>query len=523
FISLGWEMSLFEIREFIYKNITGHYKDKTDCLDMAILIFKRLNIEHISLEVLIDKYSNIIDLSYISNNDEEYPQKIKSIVEFNNQDDIPFVWLGQFAFYNSLKNRIESINDRDFFLNYIRNRAYEISINKLELSNLNWESKIIYKLFKNNIDIEPHNFINELSKYIIDRDTIHRNEYGKIIVEKSVELAESLDAAKNLFFSMLPAKNSFEGYFSEVQIIFLPYSEIGGDFYYANYRNNSFLFFAGDCEGHGIRGALTAISTDRIIEDTTLAQPNSSCIDLVKQIYYNRILHTLKYDDKKRELIQDLINGFYGNYHQKMANDELINDVKSIPKIDAFDCSLFEINFSTKKITFSGVNQIIYYRNNDLNEIIETYKAVDSIVESIFQGKFNVKDEVRELTVGTIIIIFSDGIYSQFGGRKQKPLQKNKLINVINILLDLTNENLNDFSNLLSAFIIFWRDTDYFNLQSEFWDIKGRFDCPNEIEEILTLIKFQYLSKIFKLENIKKYSINQFDQTDDISVYCFKI
>lgn len=216
------------------------------------------------------------------------------------------------------------------------------------------------------------------------------------IVDESVEIHRS----------MFPANASFEQAFRSAEIYFKPFKAPGGDFYWVKNYQDQTIVVLGDCTGHGMQGALIAMSAMTLLKQFFQQPPNSL----------------------KESIIE------YYDFFYKMMEDETF---------DHFDLELGIIKID-KKSNFtqyygSGINLI--HKSGSNIEIFKSRKK--KFIEGV-QEQTDIASNV-----GDQFFLFTDGITDQFNAQNNRKLGINGLNS---ILMGDKNVFLEDFSRNFDAF-----------------------------------------------------------------------
>ncbi|MCB9195723.1 MAG: SpoIIE family protein phosphatase [Flavobacteriales bacterium] len=208
-----------------------------------------------------------------------------------------------------------------------------------------------------------------------------------MLQEKNQEIIDSINYAKRIQSAILPSPKAFEELLPEAFVLYQPKDILAGDFYWLETTDDSVLFAAADCTGHGVPGAMVSVicnnSLNKSVKEHFLHEPNL-------------IL------DKTRELV---INEFS----------------KSEEKVkDGMDIALCKL---TKKggeyhLSYSGANNPLWIVRKGTGLIEEVKANKQPIGNSESPTPFDIFKTT--LDKGDAIYIFSDGYADQFGGEKGK-------------------------------------------------------------------------------------------------------
>lgn len=218
-------------------------------------------------------------------------------------------------------------------------------------------------------------------------------------------ILSSVNYARRIQNAMLPNVSLFEENFAEHFIYFQPRDIISGDFYWINKLNNTVLFAAADCTGHGVPGALLSMLGMSFLNELSLKH---------KECNAGQLLDSLR-DSIKTALSQ--------------------NDVRN-GNLDGMDIALCVIDLDTKIMQYAGAYIPLYLKRK--NEDLLIFKA-DRQPIGVYTEEFNFTNHTIQLKKDDIIYMFSDGLVDQF---KDKTFEKFKTTRFKEILKQHTNESL---------------------------------------------------------------------------------
>lgn len=232
--------------------------------------------------------------------------------------------------------------------------------------------------------------------FVFNRLKITRKQKGVIeqaheeLEEKNKEITSSIQYAKRIQKAILPPNKIVKQYFQNSFIIYIPKDIVAGDFYWMEQKNDTILFAAADCTGHGVPGAMVSVvcnnGLNRSVREYGLTDPG-------------KIL------DKTRDIVI-----------QEFEKSE--EDVKD--GMDIALCSLTNKN-NNWELKYAGANNPLWIiRKSELIEIKATKQPIGK-----FENPSPYKTHTIELFKDDIIYIFSDGFVDQFGGPRGKKFKAN--------------------------------------------------------------------------------------------------
>ena len=112
--------------------------------------------------------------------------------------------------------------------------------------------------------------------FVFNRLKITRRQ--KLVIEvQNREIVDSITYAKRIQEAILPSKSFVDECLPNNFILYKPKDIVAGDFYWVQQQNDSILFAAADCTGHGVPGAMVSVvchnAMDRAIREFSLTNP----------------------------------------------------------------------------------------------------------------------------------------------------------------------------------------------------------------------------------------------------------
>jgi tetratricopeptide (TPR) repeat protein len=250
--------------------------------------------------------------------------------------------------------------------------------------------------------------ITKKQKHIIE-------EQKHLVEEKNKEITDSIRYAKRIQNAILPPDKVVKESLKESFILYLPKDIVAGDFYWLENKNNTVLFAAADCTGHGVPGAMVSVicnnGLNRSVREHGITEPG-------------KIL------DKTREIV--------------LAEFEKSEeDVK-----DGMDISLCALNGN--HLQWAGANNPLWIiRNGELLEYAPNKQPIGKV-----DNPAPFTTHYIELQQGDKLYIFSDGFADQFGGEKGK---KFKAANLKKLLLSIQHESMEQQKTILQQTFNQWK------------------------------------------------------------------
>lgn len=258
---------------------------------------------------------------------------------------------------------------------------------------------------KNAYNINDYNNLQSLASYIsiaLDNANIY-----ELVKRQNANIKSSIEYAKNIQNSILPAKRTLDKYFKSF-VIYKPKDIVSGDFYWftsANTNSGNYLFAAVvDCTGHGVPGAFMSLIGSRILNE----------IVNEKKIY-------------NPAQILELLNV---SIQVALRQDETNNN-------DGMDLCLCRVEYKPNnqvEVVFSGAKNPLFYSHLINPEIIRvngSRKSIGGIRSK--RSKMFYENSVIHLQKDDIIYLMSDGYIDQHSPKREKigTIKFMKLLNEI--------------------------------------------------------------------------------------------
>jgi PAS domain S-box-containing protein len=235
-------------------------------------------------------------------------------------------------------------------------------------------------------------------------------EINRTLREKNKEITDSISYAKNIQQAILQSNSFLKTKFKDGFVLYLPKDIVSGDYYFF-YENEENKYVAAiDCTGHGVPGALMSVIAN----------------SLLKEVFYNKnitspeeILYALD------ELLFESLN--------KNNQDEI--------RYDGMDISLCSINKKTNVLNFAGAMRPLFLvRENELTEIKGSKYPLGYYFE---KKQFSLN--TIQLKDNDQLYLTTDGYADQFGGNKNKKLNRKAFKELLISLNGMSGDEQNSF------------------------------------------------------------------------------
>jgi serine phosphatase RsbU (regulator of sigma subunit) len=255
--------------------------------------------------------------------------------------------------------------------------------------------------------INMRNSLHEYSEEMEDKVQKRTEE----VIEKSrklehayKEIRDSINYARRIQESILPASEMIEEVFNDSFIFYRPKDVVCGDFYWFGKKDKDVVIAAVDCTGHGVPGALMTVIGNSLLNQIITFSGITSPSEILYQL-----------DKKLNDTLQQ---------HGGVATN------------DGMDMAVCHYRIGEKKITFAGAKRPLYLmRDNKLQEIKGSKAPIGSYLEDV-KKKFD--DHEIEVQSNDTLYLFSDGLQDQFGGYEGKKYMISRFRELLHEIQELT-------------------------------------------------------------------------------------
>lgn len=244
------------------------------------------------------------------------------------------------------------------------------------------------------------------------------NTQKLMLEEKNTEITDSINYAKRIQSAILPATEYFKEQLPNSFILYKPKDIVAGDFYWMQTVNETILFAAADCTGHGVPGALVSVVCSNALNQS-VKELNST--------------NPSKILEETRVLVKERFN---------KGNEVNVKD--------GMDIALCSLNKQTNEIEFSGANNPLWVIRN--GELI-IYKGDKQPIGKHFKESpfTNYKEQLQK---DDMLYVFSDGYADQFGGPKGKKFMYGQLKKLV---LEVAHKSIDEQHNILNQTFEDWK------------------------------------------------------------------
>ena len=280
---------------------------------------------------------------------------------------------------------------------------------------------------------------------LLNRSNLKIRQQSVVVLQKNIDLLDSIHAAKRLQKAVLPPKEKLNEVIPNSFILFEPKDVVSGDFYWVKDRSGTQLFTVGDCTGHGVPGAFMSILGMDILK---LAVSNN------RDFGPGQLLGVVQ-----KELVQRLVS-----YQEKT--------------MDGMDMALCSFDRDTRVLKFAGAYfNLFLVRNRAQPELLDiTTSAGNATIQCTIEDEnhrlylikgnripigYMYPGEITEfceysikIRTGDKVYLTSDGLTDQFGGSKGKKFGQQRFRS---LLLEIQNQDIKSQGEEINKVFINWK------------------------------------------------------------------
>jgi serine phosphatase RsbU (regulator of sigma subunit) len=262
-------------------------------------------------------------------------------------------------------------------------------------------SYLLYALRKRNRLLQrQHAAIREQQEEIIAQRN-HIQEKNEEIARKNHDIMSSLEYAKRIQQTILPAPADIISNFADAFILLRPRDVVSGDFYWfakasAEDGRPVKILAAVDSTGHGVPGALMSmIGIEQLLEIVTV---------------------------ENRLDPGDILNRLHEGVVMLLKQEQGKN-------ADGMDMALCAIDETRQQLHFAGArNGLVYFQQGEMH-VLKGDKA--SIGGRSYRPDHQFITTTIDISKPTACYLFSDGFQDQFGGKENKKFSGSQLRNLL--------------------------------------------------------------------------------------------
>lgn len=235
-------------------------------------------------------------------------------------------------------------------------------------------------------------------------------ENNKQLVEQNKDITDSIYYAQRIQQSILQTQEQLRSYFEDSFLLYKPKDIVSGDYYWF-YEDESYKYIAAiDCTGHGVPGAMMSMVANSMFKEVFMNRKISNPSEILKAL------------DEELE--------------------KSINKNQDATFNDGMDVSLIRLDKATNELAFAGAfRSILITRENEITELKGSRYPIGfySGIEKQFDT------QLFQLQKNDGVYLFTDGFIDQFGGEKNKKLNKSNFKDLLRTINDMSMEEQEAF------------------------------------------------------------------------------
>lgn len=238
------------------------------------------------------------------------------------------------------------------------------------------------------------------------------------------KILSSMDYAQKIQRSILVPEDTIRERLPETFVYLQPKDIVSGDFYWYETFDQRILLSTIDCTGHGVPGAFMSLIAHNML---------------------NKVVHELGITDPAAILSQ---------VHNEIVT-ALNQEGESTNAQDGMDMSLCIIDEQNRKIAFAGAqNPIFVVRGEEVLEFKGDALYIGGSFASRLDHAFQFRTQTISYESGDQLYMFTDGFMDQFGGPRNKKLNKGRFKH---ILVECARETVDKAGQILANALEQWK------------------------------------------------------------------
>lgn len=235
-------------------------------------------------------------------------------------------------------------------------------------------------------------------------------ESNKQLLDQNKDITDSIYYAQRIQQSILQTQEQLRNYFDNSFLLYKPKDIVSGDYYWF-YEDELYKYVAAiDCTGHGVPGAMMSMVANSMFKEVFINRKISNPSEILKAL------------DEELE--------------------KSINKNQDATFNDGMDVSLIRIDKETDELAFAGAfRSILISRDSDITELKGSRYPIGfySGIEKQFDT------HLFQLQKNDGVYLFTDGFIDQFGGEKNKKLNKSNFKDLLRTINDMSMEEQEAF------------------------------------------------------------------------------
>lgn len=309
----------------------------------------------------------------------------------------------------------ESFTKTSVFANEIGKGNLTVHYDKLSNNDMLGNALINMRDSLHDYSVDMENKVRERTQEVIEKSRKLEHAY--------TEIKDSINYAKRIQDSILPADEMIAEAFKESFIFYRPKDVVCGDFYWFAQRNDEYLIAAIDCTGHGVPGAIMTVIGNSILNQVISAADTTDPSKVLTHL-----------DKKLQETFK----------HGGGSEESTIKD--------GMDAAVCRYRIHKREISFAGAKRPLYvFKNGELIEIKGTKAPIGSFIND-YDKHFT----TQKITMnpGDTIYMFTDGVQDQFGGEDGRKFMVKRFRD---LLIDIQPLSMKEQRDMVDRTLTLWQ------------------------------------------------------------------
>ncbi len=232
-----------------------------------------------------------------------------------------------------------------------------------------------------------------------------------LLQEQNKNITDSIVYSSRLQQFVIQSPEVLKNFFDDAFVLYLPKDIISGDYYCFYETVDNYIVCVADCTGHGVPGAMMSFLAHSILRDVILTKHISEPAEIL--------------------------------YKTDEAIFQLLNANKSEYCMDGMDLGVVCIDKNKQRLKFAGAQRpLVLVRENTEIEVYAPSKFPIGFMG--LDQKLFFTSEVL-INKGDSIYLFSDGYADQFGGPKNRKLNRKTFYEILNDMQGMKMEEQSSF------------------------------------------------------------------------------
>lgn len=251
---------------------------------------------------------------------------------------------------------------------------------------------------------------------------------NEVLAEKNQKITDSILYAQNILNSIIPEDRHLQNSLEDFFVIWQSRDIVGGDFYWYKEVEDGFLLALIDCTGHGVPGALMAMTTNTILQRIIDNHPDLYPASILSRL--NKLLKEVLYKDESRAEIDDGLDiglclikksqkqCIYAGakislfYTEDGASDE---DIEVSQNMANLDNTVTRIKGDSQSIGYRRSSESFTYTNHiiDIKQGMKFYMTTDGFLDQngVDNKRFGLKRFIELIKDYRDLSLSEQGVY----------------------------------------------------------------------------------------------------------------